>query len=108
MFPKNFFPSTYFPSNYFAPAEIPNGHSGRDIEENLKENSTLNDEISILELPVKVETEVQLEFNDSLTNELIEDALNTQSKELSLLQEKLREEQEIELILAIISANDDF
>ena len=107
MFPKNFFPVTYFPANYFAPAEIIPGHSGRENDETEKDYPHLTPDLAILEKSLEVESPIELKYQEELTEQLIEEALSLDRKEVTTLQEKLKDEEEIMLMLAIVEAHEN-
>jgi len=103
MFPNNYFAVTYFPDNYFGPAEFTGGKpSGREDEKQAKREITiLKEEIT----KPKIDG-LRVEYNEKSTQELIERELSKQPKPATL-QEKIEDENEIDLILAIIESYDD-
>mgnify|MGYP005818417823 CR=1 FL=1 len=113
MFPKSFFPQQFFPENYFPSGVlVSGGHAGRETVESGKEPSTQTIEKPILAVDIEKASIVEYDdskiYDPSLTEGLIEKALDEETKRVTTLQDKIRDEEEILLILGIIEAHEDF
>lgn len=106
MFPNNFFPTTYFPDNYFGPEEFKPGIPGRERVE-VKKAPHKPNEIGILSKNDNIQPLDRIEYKEEFTESLIEDALLHEPKPVETLQEKLRDEEDVGLLLAIVELHED-